>query len=175
MIGWLKMPQNWKRASIMVRIYEANIPRNLSTPAALLQSFTTKHGPDYTIIEDLILCQAFISASENTVSEAHQKGIVFKGHSAENYAAFIKEPQKGKNLLQQSSDPTREEYIRKGVGILYPERTGDLFLHHFNATIAPEVMKYMGIEKNRHGNWLECLRPQGCMSGILQEKAWSFI
>ena len=108
----------------------------------------SKRGPGYTNIEELILCRAFISASENAVHGAHQKGKVFRGHMAEIYAGFIKDQtEKDKNLLRQSSDPTREEYIRKGVGMLYPERTGDSLLYRFKATIAPEVMKYMGIEE----------------------------
>ena len=42
MTGWLEMPENSKRASIMVQVCEANFPRKLSAPAALLQSFTTR-------------------------------------------------------------------------------------------------------------------------------------
>ena len=42
MTGWLEMPEISKRASIMVQFCEANFPRKLSAPAALLQSFATR-------------------------------------------------------------------------------------------------------------------------------------
>ena len=42
MTGWLEMPENSKRASIMVQVCEANFPQKLSAPAALLQLFTMR-------------------------------------------------------------------------------------------------------------------------------------
>ncbi|KAI2492734.1 hypothetical protein MHU86_21809 [Fragilaria crotonensis] len=51
----------------------------------------SKRGPGYTNVEDMIVARSFISASENAICGAHQKGKVFKAHMFEIYCKFIKE------------------------------------------------------------------------------------
>jgi hypothetical protein len=86
----------------------------------------SKRGPGYTNVEDMIVARSFISASENAICGAHQKGKVFKAHMCEIYCKFIEaQMELDKALLEQSSEATRDEYVRKGVGTLYPNRSGD--------------------------------------------------
>ncbi|KAI2505336.1 hypothetical protein MHU86_9136 [Fragilaria crotonensis] len=62
------------------------------------------------------------------------------------YVDFIKEHVAAdKKLLMQSSHATREEYVRKGVGRLFPKRSADSIYTRFKSQIAAEVMKFMGI------------------------------
>ncbi len=62
------------------------------------------------------------------------------------YCEFIKEQMESdKALLERSSEATRDEYVRKGVGTLYPDRSGETIYYRFKSAIAPEVMKFMGI------------------------------
>ena len=108
----------------------------------------SKRGPGYTNVEDMIVARSFISASENAICGAHQKGKVFKAHMFEIYCKFIKEQMDlDKALLERSSEATRDEYARKGVGNLYPDRSGESIYNRFKSAIAPEVMKFMGIHE----------------------------
>ena len=94
------------------------------------------------------MSKAFIAASENAVCGAHQKGKVFKAHMFDIYVALIKEQTAAdKALLERSSQATHEEYTKKGVGGMYPDRSADSIYNRFKGQIAPEVMKYMGVEE----------------------------
>ncbi len=89
-------------------------------------------GPGYTNVEDLIVARAFIAASENTLSGAHQKGRVFKDHMFGIYMEFTKEHVAAdQELLKHSSHETHEEYIKRGVGLLFPCRTADSIFNRF--------------------------------------------
>ena len=108
----------------------------------------SKRGPGYTNVEDMIVARSFISSSENAICGAHQKGKVFKTHMLELYSRFIKEQMEAdKALLERSSEATREEYMMKGVGVRYPDRSADSIYYRFKGIIAPEVMKFMGIHE----------------------------
>jgi hypothetical protein len=108
----------------------------------------SKRGPGYSNVEDVIVSKAFIAASENAVCGAHQKGKVFKARMFDIYVALIKEQTASdKALLERSSQVTYEEYTKKGVGWIYPDRSADSIYNRFKGQIAPEVMKYMGIEE----------------------------
>ena len=66
-----------------------------------------KRSPGYTNVEDMIVAQSFISASENAFCGVHQKGKVFKAHMFEIYCKFIKEQMDSdKALLERSSEAT---------------------------------------------------------------------
>ena len=74
----------------------------------------------------MTVSKAFNAASENAVCGAHQKGKVFKAHMFDIYVALIKEQTvSDMALLEQSSQATQEEYIKKGVGAMYPDRSAD--------------------------------------------------
>ena len=108
----------------------------------------SKRGPGYSNVEDVIVAKTFVAASENALCGAHQKGKVFKAHMFDIYVALIKEQTASDTaLLERSSQVTREEYIRKGVGAMYPDRSPDSIYNRFKGQIAPEVMKFMGIEE----------------------------
>ncbi|KAI2490999.1 hypothetical protein MHU86_23567 [Fragilaria crotonensis] len=119
----------------------------VSTPTSAASSATTKaRGPGYTNVEDLIVARAFIAASENAICGAHQKGRVFKKQMFDIYTDFTKDHVAAdKELLENSSHATHEEYTKKGVGSLFPGRSADSIFNRFKGQIAPEVMKYMGV------------------------------
>ena len=108
----------------------------------------SKRGPGYSNVEDTLISKAFIAASENALCGAHQKGKMFKSHMFSIYVGLLKDQSASDQaLLNRSSQATREEYIKKGVGSIYPERSADSIYNRFKGQIAPEVMKYMGIEE----------------------------
>jgi hypothetical protein len=109
---------------------------------------SSKHGPGYTNVEDLMVAKAFIVASEHPIVGAHQKGKVFKIRMHEIYTNLIKDQTAAdKALLSRSSTATQEEYIKQGVGAVYCDRPIDSIYNRFKGQIAPEVMKYIGIEE----------------------------
>ena len=106
----------------------------------------SKRGPASTIAEDVIIARAFIAASENAICGAHQKGKVFKLHMFELYKDLINEQNRAnQTLLEQSSNATRDEYLKPGVGVSLLYRSAESIFNRFKAQISPEVMKYMGI------------------------------
>jgi hypothetical protein len=118
----------------------------------------SKRGPGFTNVEDLMVARAFIAAaSDNSISGAHQKGKAFKAAMHTIYFKLVKEQNEAdKDLLKQSSVATSEEYIKKGVGVMFSDRTSDSIFNRFKVQIAPEVTKYMGA----------CETTQMCLDGM---------
>jgi hypothetical protein len=114
-----------------------------TAPASLEKS---KRGPAFTNAEDVIVARAFIAASENAICGAHQKGKVFKLHMFDLYKELINEQNRAnQTLLEQSSNATRDEYLKRGVGVSLNYRSAESVFNRFKSQISPEVMKYMGI------------------------------
>ena len=132
----------------------SNIPPNAATittadcttaPDSLEKS---KRGPAFTSAEDVIVARAFIAASENAICGAYQKGKVFKLHMFELYKELInKQNRTNQTLLEQSSNATHDEYLKRGVGVSLSYRSAESVFNRFKSQISPEVMKYMGITK----------------------------
>ena len=132
----------------------SNIPPNAAAtttadctaaPASIEKS---KRGPAFTNAEDIIVARAFIAASENAICSMHQKGKAFKLNMFELYKKLINEQNRAnQTLLEQSSNATRYEYLKRGVGVLLSYRSAESVLNRFESQISPEVMKYMGITK----------------------------
>lgn len=98
--------------------------------------------------EDVIVARAFIAAaSENAICGAHQKGKVFKLHMFELYKELINDQNRAnQTLLEQSSNATRDEYLKRGVDVSLSYRSAESVFNRFKSQILPEVMnKYMGI------------------------------
>ena len=106
-----------------------------------------KRGPAFTSAEDLMVARAFIAASENPICGAHQKGKVFKLHMFEIYKEIVDEQNSTNRALleQASSHATRDEYVKRGIGIALSYRSSDSIFNRFKTQISPEVMKYIGI------------------------------
>ena len=103
-------------------------PTRGSESSALVASLfeRSKRGPAFLNVEDVIVSKAFIAASENALCGAHQKGKVFKAHMFNIYVALIKEQ------LPRA---------------MYPKRSANSIYNRFKGQVAPEVMRYMGIDE----------------------------
>jgi hypothetical protein len=116
-----------------------------AAPASSLEK-SAKRGPAFTNAEDIIVARAFIAASGNAICGAHQKGKVFKLHMFELYKELINEQnQANRTLMEQSSNATRDEYLKRGVGVSLSYRSAESVFYRFKSQISPEVMKFMGI------------------------------
>jgi len=126
--------------------YAATITAADCTTAPALSLKKSKRGPAFTNAEDVIVARAFIAASENAICGAHQKGKVFKLHMFELYKELInKQNRTNQTLLEQSSNATHDEYLKRGVGVSLSFRSAESVFNRFKSQISPEVMKYMGI------------------------------
>ncbi|KAI2513051.1 hypothetical protein MHU86_1343 [Fragilaria crotonensis] len=107
-----------------------------TAPASLEKS---KRGPAFTHAEDVIVARAFIAASENAICGAHQKGNVFKLHMFELYKELINEQNRAnQTLLEQLSNVTRDEYLKRGVGVSLSYRSPESVFNRFKSQISPE-------------------------------------
>ena len=71
---------------------------------------------------------------------------MFKLHMFELYKQMINETNAtNRTLLEESSNATRDEYIKRGIGIALSHRSADSIWNRFKTQISPEVMKYIGI------------------------------
>ena len=108
----------------------------------------SKCGPGYTNVEDILVCKAFIAASEDPIVGSHQKGKNFKAKMHKLYSDLIKEQAAADQaLLSRSSAATQEEYMKQGVGRIYPDCTVNSVYNRFKGAITPKVMKFMGIQE----------------------------
>jgi hypothetical protein len=56
-----------------------------------------------------------------------------------------KQNRTNQTLLEQSSNATHDEYLKRGVGVSLSYRSAESVFNRFKSQISPEVMKYMGI------------------------------
>ena len=121
-------------------------PATGTTTPAPVGALERKRGPAFTNAEDVIVARAFIAASENPICGAHQKGKVFKLHMFELYKQMINETNAtNRTLLEESTNATRNEYIKRGIGTALSHRSADSIWNRFKTQISPEVIKYIGI------------------------------
>jgi hypothetical protein len=62
---------------------------------------SSKHGPGYTITEDLLICRAFIAASKDSVIGVSQKGKALQCKMHTNYILLLEEQSKLDQLKYQ--------------------------------------------------------------------------
>lgn len=104
-------------------------------------------GPNYSTVEDLLICKAFITTSEDPIHGTSQRGKTFKENMHKNYLARLKEQVAyEKNILSSSSAATRSEYQSNGfTGLPYKSRTANSIYDRFKTKISGDTMKYCGI------------------------------
>jgi hypothetical protein len=102
-------------------------------------------GPGYTAIEDLLICRAFIAASEDSLTGASQKAKTFKMTMHQKYKDLLVAQQAlDKAAYSRSSSATRDVI---GEPLIYHERTAESIYRRFKDTIAYTVLKFIGIEE----------------------------
>ena len=110
-------------------------------------------GVGYSKAEDLIICKAFISRSEDPIKGTSQKGKNFILAMHDDYMMFIKQQfASDQRMYQSSSAATRQGFEKVGfdAAFVYPKRTAASIYDRFKNTIAPRVMKFISIEQTTH-------------------------
>lgn len=120
------------------------------------ESKSSKRQKNYTAAEDLIVCQAYIAASEDPICGNKVKGPDFKKKLGECYALLLNEHVRKENIkLQRQMEIARKvspnmpssKQMYSSSGCEYPVRTGDSILKRFK-TISAACFKFMQIEKH---------------------------
>jgi len=106
-----------------------------------------KRGPGFTPVEDLMCCKAFISASEDPIVGAGQKGKVFKKKVHDMYVSISdKQAEYDRKVMEQMSNGTRVSLSREGLGPgFYHPRTIESVYSRFKDKISPDVSKFLGV------------------------------
>ena len=123
---------------------EANATKQTKSTAV---SAGPKRGPGFTKLEDLLVCKAFIAASEDPVLGANQTGRSFK---ATMYKMYLMQTEKqakyDQMMMAQLSSGTRSTLGKESVGPgLYHPRTSDSVYARFKDKISPNVCKFLGV------------------------------
>jgi len=126
-----------------------SLPNNndAALPTAVPLTKQKGRGPGYTVNEDLIVCRAFIAASENPIVGNNRKAKDFESALFHIYKELTADHMhKDQQLINASSVSTCQEYLKEGIGIKFPERESKHILSRFHK-ISRDVMKFMGIQE----------------------------
>jgi hypothetical protein len=102
-------------------------------------------GAGFTVVEDLVVCKAFIAASEDPIKGTSQKGHTFVATMHNSYVVFIQEQEaRDRADYARASSVLRAEQPLPQV---YSRRNGLSIYKRFKLNISPRVMKFIAIEK----------------------------
>jgi hypothetical protein len=100
-------------------------------------------GKAFTSVEDLLICKAFISVSEDPIKGANQGGGEFKGEVHKKYLILIAE----KCCVDAAGYQNRPDQDKAAPPSVYPPRSPDSLFNRFKK-IAASVMKMMSVVAN---------------------------
>jgi len=110
-------------------------------------SKANNHGSGFTLVEDLLLCKAFIAASEDPTKGVSQKGSTFKKTMHEYYVTLLNEQEKLDKMAYQGSSSITCTFLEETQpAVVYARRTPDSCFTRFKATVSHRVQKFLAIE-----------------------------
>ena len=107
---------------------------------------SSSRGPSFSKIEDLLVCKAFIRRSEDPITGNSQKGKDFMIGMRKDYKELLATQFRLDSRAYGSSSEATREAFGGQVPIPYLERTPISIFGRFKETIAPRVMKFLGIQ-----------------------------
>ena len=99
-------------------------------------------GPAFTSFEDLLICKAFIAASEDPAVGTYQKGSTFQLKMHQIYCKFLEDHEKISSSLLMAVPPSNSN---NQIPSTFHRRTAKSILERFKNVIAPRVNKFMAI------------------------------
>jgi len=108
----------------------------------------SKRRPQFTAMEDLMVCKAYIKASKDSIHGSKQKISLFQSQLIIVYNS-IKHQQEEDDAMEAS----KPLHLKPngggcpGIKVSYPEHSGSSIFQHFSHKISPAVIKFMGIMK----------------------------
>jgi len=114
-----------------------------------LKANHSKRGPQFTTIEELMVCKAYIKASEDSIHGSKQKIMLFKAQLQIAYNGIKKDQEE--EDAREAAKPSHLKPAGCTVAMVsYPERTGSSIYQLFTKKISPVVIKYMAVVKHVH-------------------------
>jgi hypothetical protein len=101
----------------------------------------TSRGPAFTGFEDLLICKAFIAASEDPTVGTYQKGGTFQVNMHRIYCNFLDEHEKISSSLFESVPSSHGQVIPA----TFNRRTNKSIYERFKNVISPRVSKFIAI------------------------------
>lgn len=126
-------------------IVSTNEPTNVATNPT---NDDGKRGPGFSQVENILICKAFITASEDPIIGRSQKGKAFKALLFAHYCTMIDNQSRcnSKTVMAQASGTTWLAYEGALVGTsMYPKRKERSVFERFTKKIAPEVCKFIDV------------------------------
>ena len=103
---------------------DGGVQEQQDNPSSSTTKQPSQRGPGYTIIEDLLICKAFIAASEDPILGTSQKGKDFKKTMHERYKYLLREQaQMDQVNYSRASQSTRE--LLGDPSVVYVQRNPD--------------------------------------------------
>lgn len=121
----------------------AGVAAKVAAASSSASAKKAPRGKAYTLTEDILVCKAFIKASQDKKG-VKMKASVFKGKLEVNYQTYAKEQAKEDAAQRQSNN-------RIGLGsrtapvVEYPFRNGESINSRFKTVISPACMKFRGV------------------------------
>ena len=98
-------------------------------------------GPAFTGFEDLLICKAFIAASEDPTVGTYQKGGTFQVNMHRIYCKFLDEHEKISSSLFESVPSSHNQVLPAS----FNRRTNKSIYERFKNVISPRVAKFIAI------------------------------
>jgi len=106
----------------------------------------SKRGPQFTAMEELMVCKAFIKASKDSIHGSKQKIALFQAQLLIAYNGIKKDQEE-----DDARDAAKPSHLKPAgcsvATVAYPERTGSSIHQLFTKKISPSVIKYMAVVK----------------------------
>jgi hypothetical protein len=97
----------------------------------------SNRGTGFTLVEDLLLCKAFIAASEDPIRGVSQKGAVFKAMMHEHYKTLLHEQENLDKITYQGSSSTTHTFLEETQPpTIYSRHTPDSCFTRFKSTVS---------------------------------------
>jgi len=106
----------------------------------------SKRGPQFTAMEELMVCKAYIKASEDSIHGSKQKIALFRTQLLIAYNAIKKDQEE-----DDARNAAKPSHLIPGgcnvsvATVAYPECTGSSLHQLFSKKISPAVIKYMAV------------------------------
>jgi len=104
-----------------------------------------KRGLQFMAIKELMICKAYIKASEDSIHGSKQKIALFKMQLLMTYKSI-----KADQEEEGAHDAAKPSHLKPSgcnliAPVVYPECTGSSLHQHFTKKILPAVIKYMSV------------------------------
>jgi len=109
-------------------------------------SWNNKCSLQFTAMEELMICKAYIKASKDSIHGSKQKIVLFKVQLLMAYNGIKREQEE-----EDACNAAKPLHLKPSgcsiTAVLYPECTASSIHQHITKKVSPAVIKYMSVVK----------------------------